>query len=147
MPLMGCLTHPISGLPQTSIGTAKLGLGVHQGRSATDMADRYAAFAELVQDTLAVMDSAALSHQPGESSSSSREDKSPSRRRWQAAVDAQAALAHQDYAAAERVLRPGGAPMLPQRSPTLSSMPTATTKSAVRPLSRRGTGTGLLVPL
>jgi hypothetical protein len=62
------------------------------------MVDRYAAFTELVQDTLAVIDSTALSSRRGES----QEVKSRSRRGWQAAVEAQAALAHQDHAAAER---------------------------------------------
>ena len=68
------------------------------------MADRYAAFAELVQERLALENSVAESNQRGDSWFSSSEEQEPvaSRRRWQAAVEAQAILARQDHAAAER---------------------------------------------
>ncbi len=66
------------------------------------MADRYAAFAELVQDTLAVIDSSALLHR--REPSSDERVKFPSRRLRLAAVEAQAALAQQDHAAAQRTV-------------------------------------------
>jgi hypothetical protein len=68
------------------------------------MADRYTAFAELVQERLALENSVAQSNRRGDSWFNSREDQVAARRRWQAAVEAQATLAQQDQAAAERAV-------------------------------------------
>jgi hypothetical protein len=68
------------------------------------MADRYAAFAELVQERLALENSVAEANRRGDSWFSSSEEQMASRRRWQAAVEAQAILARQDHAAAERTV-------------------------------------------
>jgi hypothetical protein len=66
------------------------------------MTDRYAAFAELVRNRLAVVETSALLNRREESSSGFGEPQvAPSKRLRLAAVEAQAALARQAHAAAE----------------------------------------------
>lgn len=98
---MECSVRFISGLPQPPTRwncRAKL---IRTSRIPEQerryMADRYAAFAELVHDRLAVIDSSALRHRREPSS----DDRAPSRHLRLAAVQAQAALAQQDHGAAQ----------------------------------------------
>jgi hypothetical protein len=87
----------VSGRPSRRADLSRLVAFEEQGRY---MADRYAAFAELVQNQLEVIETSALLNR--------REplptDKFPSKRLRLAAVDALAALAHQDRAEAERTV-------------------------------------------